>query len=85
VEGLHPRIVGEVDDSALLKSFGQQGVGFFAAPSPLAKEIERQYQVQRLGVAAGVRERVYALTLDRRLRHPAVVAISEAAKHRVFG
>ena len=85
VEGLHPRIVGEVDDSALLKSFGQQGIGFFAAPSPLAKEIERQYQVQRLGVAAGVRERVYALTLDRRLRHPAVVAISEAAKHRVFG
>ena len=85
VEGLPPRIVGEVDDSALLKSFGQQGIGFFAAPSPLAKEIERQYQVQRLGVAAGVRERVYALTLDRRLRHPAVVAISEAAKHRVFG
>ncbi|MFN7958785.1 MAG: transcriptional activator NhaR [Holophagaceae bacterium] len=85
VEGLHPRIVGEVDDSALLKSFGQQGVGFFAAPSPLAKEVERQYQVRRLGLAAGVRERVYALTLDRRLRHPAVVAISEAAKHRVFG
>ena len=85
LEGLHPRVVGEIDDSALLKSFGQQGVGFFAAPSPLAKEIERQYQVQRLGQAAGVRERVYALTLDRRLRHPAVVAISESAKSRVFG
>jgi len=85
LEGLHPRLVGEIDDSALLKSFGQRGIGFFAAPSTLAKEVERQYQVKRLGVAAGVRERVYALTLDRRLRHPAVVAISESAKTRVFG
>lgn len=84
-EGLHPRIVGEMDDSALLKSFGQRGFGFFAAPSTLTQEIERQYQVKRLGLAEGVRERVYALTLDRRLRHPAVVAISEAAKSRVFG
>lgn len=85
VEGLHPRIVGEIDDSALLKSFGQQGVGFFAAPSNLAKEVERQYQVKRLGLAKGVRERVYVLTLDRRLRHPAVLAMSESAKTRVFG
>lgn len=85
VEGLHPRIVGEIDDSALLKSFGQQGVGFFAAPTTLAKEVERQYLVKRVGLAKGVRERVYALTLDRRLRHPAVLAISESAKTRVFG
>lgn len=85
VEGLRPRIVGEVDDSALLKSFGQKGIGFFAAASALAKEIERQYEVRRVGAAEGVRERVYALTLDRRLRHPAVVAISESAKRRIFG
>ena len=85
VEGLHPRIVGEFDDSALLKTFGQHGHGFFAAPANLASEIERQYQVKRLGLAKGVRERIYALTLDRRLRHPAVLAISEAARERVFG
>ncbi len=85
LEGVHPRIIGEFDDSALLKSFGQQGLGFFAAPATLAAEVERQYQVKRLGIAERVQERVYALTLDRRLRHPAVVAISESAKSRVFG
>ncbi len=85
VEGLHPRIVGEIDDSALLKSFGQRGVGFFAAPATLAAEVERQYQVKCLGQAEGVRERIYALTLERRLRHPAVVAISESARTKVFG
>ena len=85
LEGVRPRIIGEFDDSALLKSFGQRGLGFFAAPATLAVEVQRQYQVKRLGTAERVRERVYALTLDRRLRHPAVVAISEAAKSRVFG
>ena len=83
-EGLRPRIQGEFDDSALLKTFGQRGQGFFAAPSALAAEVARQYQVRRLGEAQGVRERIYALTLDRRLRHPAVLAISEAAKAKVF-
>lgn len=85
VEGLNPRIVGEIDDSALLKSFGQRGIGFFAAPGSLALEVERQYQVKRLGRAEGVRERIYALTLERRLRHPAVVAISDFARTKVFG
>jgi LysR family transcriptional activator of nhaA len=85
LEGLHPRIIGEFDDSALLKSFGQRGLGFFAAPSALTSEIERQYQVRRLGPVDRARERIYALTLDRRIRHPAVVAISEAARSRVFG
>ncbi len=84
LEGVHPRIVGEFDDSALMKSFGQRGLGFFAAPATLAAEIQRQYQVKRLGAAERVRERVYALTLDRRIRHPAVVAISESARSRVF-
>lgn len=84
VEGLRPRMVGEFDDSALLKSFGQNGFGFFAAPATLATEVMRQYQVQSLGTAERVRERVYALTLDRRLRHPAVVAISDTARSHVF-
>lgn len=84
LEGIHPRIVGEFDDSALLKSFGQKGLGFFAASAPMAAEVERQFQVKRLGAARRVRERAYAITLDRRLRHPAVVAISESARDRVF-
>ncbi len=85
LEGLRPRIIGEFDDSALLKSFGQRGLGFFAAPSALAREVERQYQVKRLGPVERARERIFAITLDRRIRHPAVVAISESAQSRVFG
>lgn len=83
-EGIRPRVGGEFDDSALLKTFGQQGHGFLAAPSALAREVERQYQIRRIGLAEGVRERVFALTLDRRLRHPAVLAISEAARTKAF-
>jgi LysR family transcriptional activator of nhaA len=79
-----PRIVGEFEDSALLKVFGQSGVGFFPAPAAIAREVCRQYGVKRIGVLAGVRERFYAISAERRLRHPAVVALSEAARTRLF-
>lgn len=83
-EGIRPRIVGEFADSALLKSFGQAGHGFFAAPEAIAGEVVRQYRVKRLGPAAGVRERIYAISVERRLRHPAVQALREAAQAWAF-
>jgi LysR family transcriptional regulator, transcriptional activator of nhaA len=83
-ENIRPKIIGRFDDSALMKTFAQSGHGFFAGPEAIAREIERQYQVKRLGAAQGVREQIYALSLDRRLRHPAVIAISESAKLRIF-
>ncbi len=83
-QGIHPRIRGEFNDSALLKSFGHAGEGLFAAPDAIAGEVVRQYGARRLGPAEGVRERIYAISIERRLRHPAVVAISEAAKGKVF-
>ncbi len=83
--GLHPRVRGEFNDSALLKAFGHAGAGIFPAPDAIHAEVERQYGVKRLGPAEGVRERIYALSLERRLRHPAVVAISAAARSKVFG
>lgn len=82
--GVHPRVRGEFNDSALLKAFGHAGAGVFVAPDAISPEVERQYGVKRLGAAEGVRERIYALSLERRLRHPAVVAISAAAKAKVF-
>lgn len=82
--GLHPRIVAEFDDSALLKSFGQAGAGVFAAPEATAREVARQYGVRRLGHAEGVKERIYAINVERRLRHPAVQALREAAKVWAF-
>ncbi len=82
-QGIRPRIVGEFEDSALLKVFGQSGAGLFAAPSAIETDVRRRYGVQAVG-RVGLRERFYAITVERRLKHPAVVAISEAARHELF-
>jgi len=77
--GLRPLIAGEFDDSALMKSFGQAGMGFFAAPVVIAQEVQRQYQVERIGVVAGIKERIYAISIEKKIKHPAVLAIRKAA------
>jgi LysR family transcriptional activator of nhaA len=69
---LHPRVVAEVDDSALLKVIGQDGVGVFAGPTPLASEICAQYRVVRLGEVDSVRERYHLLTTERRIAAPLI-------------
>ena len=78
-QGIRPRIVAEVDDSALLTTFGQAGAGLFVAPTVIEKEVMRQYGVVPVGRLDAVRERYFAISVERRLKHPAVVAISEAA------
>ena len=83
--GIRPRIVGEFEDSALLKVFGQTGMGIFPAPSIIEAEIRRQYQVKVIGRVESVKERFYAISVERKLKHPAVVAISEAARKKLFG
>lgn len=80
---IRPRIVGEFEDSALLKVFGQSGAGLFAAPSAIEADVRRQYGVRLVG-RVEVRERFYAITVERRLKHPAVVAITEAARKELF-
>ena len=80
-EGIYPHVVGEFDDSALLKVFGQRGVGAFASPAVLEPDVRCRYGVRKVGMLPAMRERFYALTVERRLAHPAVVAISDAA-HR---
>ena len=77
-------IVGDFDDSALLKVFGQQGEGVFVAPSVIELEVQRQYQVQVVGRSDIVREKFYAVSVERILQHPAVVAIFAAARHDLF-
>ena len=80
---LHPRIVAEFEDNALLNVFGQHGLGLFVTPSVIATEVQRQYQVKIVGHMGNVRERFFAISLDRKLRHPAVLAISEGARTRL--
>ncbi len=83
-EGIRPVIKGEIEDSALLKAFGQAGVGLFAAPNVVEAEIRRQYRVRVIGKIDSVREQFYAISVERELKHPAVVAISEAAREKLF-
>lgn len=82
LEGLriYPRIVGEFDDSALMKVFGQAGVGIFVAPTAIAEEVENQYGVTQLGQTDAVREQFFAISVERRISHPAVSVITEAAR-----
>lgn len=79
-QNLRPRIVSEFEDSALLKVFGQHGAGVFPGAAALAGEICRQYGVREIGRVDAVRERFWAISVERRLKHPAVLAIAEAAR-----
>lgn len=82
--GIRPIITGEFDDIALLKVFGQAGDGVFAVPSVIESEVRRQYGVRVLGRSETVREQFYAISVDRVIKHPAVVAISDAARRNTF-
>lgn len=83
-KGYSPRIVAEFDDSALIKEFGHAGAGVFPVPSAVLSEVKQQYQVELVGILPEVRAEYFAVTLRRKLTHPAVVAISEAAKAGLF-
>lgn len=76
---IHPNLVGEFDDSALMKAFGKAGIGIFIAPSMIAEEVELQYNVVKIGQIDEVAERFYAISVERRSNHPAVVAINTAS------
>jgi LysR family transcriptional activator of nhaA len=82
--GLRPRVVASVEDSALLKTFGQAGVGAFPAPTAVEAEVCRQYEVKVVGRTDEVRERFYAISVERKLKHPAVIAISDAARNAAW-
>ena len=84
-QDLYPRIVGEFDDSALLKAFGQAGAGLFAAPTAITDYVCRQYTVQAVGRIDSVTEQLYAITTERRLLHPAIVAVVQATQREFFG
>ncbi|MFO1352448.1 MAG: transcriptional activator NhaR [Gammaproteobacteria bacterium] len=77
---LRPVIVGEFQDSALLMTFGQAGMGVFSAPSAIESEVETQFDVAAIGRVGSIRQQFFAISAERKMRHPAVVAISNAAR-----
>jgi LysR family transcriptional activator of nhaA len=84
-EGLRPRIVAEFDDSALAQEFGRRGVGFYLGPDVLAQEIQDRLGVAQVGVIDAVEEQFYAISIERRITHPCVIAITRTARNELFG
>jgi len=83
-QGVRPTIVAEFDDSALAKDFGQEGIGVFAVPTVIEAEVARQYRVRVVGRAPAVRQQFYAISVERKIKHPAVVAVCETARKDIF-
>lgn len=82
--GITPQIVGEFEDPALMKVFGEAGGGIFPALAAVEADVRRMCDVQVLGPLEGVVERFYAISSERRVRHPGVVAIAEGARYRLL-
>lgn len=83
-EGVQPLVRGEFADRAVLKVFGSTGMGIFAIPSVVEEEVQPQYRVRQAGRVESIRERFYVISVDRRLKHPVVVAITTAARQKLF-
>ncbi len=84
-ENISPTIVAECDDSALAKDFGEQGMGVFTIPSVIEAEVLAHYKVRPVGRSTAVRQQFFAISVERRIKHPAVVAICESARQDIFG
>ena len=85
LHGLHPRIVGEFDDGALMKAFGREGRGVFIVPRVMEQETMDQCAVQCVGRSEELVEEYYAVSVERRISHPCVLAITDAARGQLFG
>jgi LysR family transcriptional activator of nhaA len=83
-KGIRPRVVAEFDDFSLLRTFAEKGVGIFASPLVLDTETRRRHHLTRLGRAEGIRARYYGISVEKRIKNPAVVAICETARRHLF-
>lgn len=81
---IHPRMIAEFDDSALMKVFGQEGAGIFIAPAAIEPEVEQQYKVTAIGQINEVKESFYAISIERRVTHPVVSIVVKTARESLF-
>lgn len=82
--GVVPHVVAEFADSALARAFGQAGEGVFFAPSAIAEDLLALPMLRRIGRTGDVRERFYAISIERKIKHPGVLAITDAARTSLF-
>jgi LysR family transcriptional activator of nhaA len=81
---INPRIVAEFEDRALMKAFGEGGGGVFTSPTAVEQDVLQKYGVRVIGRTDEITERFYAISAERRIKHPAVSAITEAARSKLF-
>lgn len=81
---IRPEIVAELDDLALASVLGEKALGVLAAPDVIAKELGKRYALQLVGRAKDIRQRFFAISVERRIKHPAVAAICEVARKKIF-
>ena len=82
--GIHPRPIADFEDSALMKAFGRETAAVFPAPTVIADDVCALYGVRPIGTVPGVREEYYVLSVERRLSHPAVLTMTNTARHKMF-
>jgi LysR family transcriptional activator of nhaA len=80
---IRPQIRGEFEDSAMMKIMGKAGVGVFPITAIISEEVQTMYRVESIAKVPGVTERFYALSVERKIKHPAVLAISEVARKKL--
>ena len=83
-QDISPTLVAEFEDSALMKAFGEAGNGIFPAPAAISEEVEQMYRCRRIGPAIAVEEKYYAISPERKLKHPAVLNIIENARRELL-
>ena len=83
-QDIKPVVVAEFEDRALMKAFGEAGTGIFTSPTAVEEDVVAKYGVSVIGRTEEIKERFYAISAERRIKHPAVSAITEAARTGLF-
>ena len=81
---IEPQVVAEIDDRALMKAFGERGAGVFTTPTAVEQDVLHKYEVEVIGRTEEIKERFYVISPERRIKHPAVTAVTEAARKELF-
>jgi len=81
---IHPLVIAELDDSALVSVLGEKGLGVFAAPDVIEGELRRRHRVQVVGRTPRIRQQFFAISIERKIKHPGVAAICEIAREQLF-
>jgi LysR family transcriptional activator of nhaA len=81
---VRPAIVAEFEDRALMKAFGEADAGIFTSPTAVEDDVVAKYGVRVIGRTDDIKEHFYAISAERRIKHPAVTAITETARSELF-